>query len=86
LEYNIGGTQFLLQENHSSTEKYSNPVKFQLEHNNQKKQNAEQCLIKTCKAAQLILTRSHLGVAPAELSEIAVDLEVFQVFLGLLSP
>jgi len=29
---------------------------------------------------------SHLGVGPAELSEIAVDPEVFQVRLGLLPP
>ena len=32
------------------------------------------------------LAWSRLGVEPAELSEIAVDREVFQVFLGMLSP
>ena len=32
------------------------------------------------------LAWSSLGVEPAELSEIAVDREVFKVFLGMLSP
>jgi len=32
------------------------------------------------------LSWSRLGVEPAELSEIAVDREVFRVFLGLLPP
>ena len=32
------------------------------------------------------LAWSRLGVEPAELSEIAVDCEVFQVLLGLLPP
>jgi len=32
------------------------------------------------------LAKSRLGVEPAELSEIVVDHEVFQVLLGLLHP
>jgi len=32
------------------------------------------------------LAKSRLGVGPAELSEIVVDHEVFQVLLGLLHP